>query len=409
MSSIGHTGPAPKPLIHIKAIPPPLPSNGPVLSGDWPMFRISQYMQELSTPKAPGPKQNPPAPVVIWNLLRRCNLTCKHCYSISTDRDFPGELSTDEVFTVMDDLKRFRVPVLILSGGEPLLRPDLFAIARRAKSMGFYVGLSSNGTLIKADNIESIVECDFDYVGVSLDGIGETHDRFRQMKGAFEASLQGIRLCRDLGLKIGVRFTMTQDNAQDLPRLLELVEDEGIDRFYFSHLNYAGRGNKNRKDDAQHQLTRWAMDLLFDLLGLPAAWAAQGVHDRQQRCRRGLFPALGGAALPRAGSEHPCPTDPVGGQFVRGECRQHRQPRQRASRHHVVASQPGQRPPASVLGDLDGSLRAADGRLEGVSAPRLGALRRVPALQYLQRQHPRAGAAADRRRLGRGSRLLPRR
>jgi heme d1 biosynthesis radical SAM protein NirJ len=263
MSSIGHTGPAPKPLIHIKAIPPPLPSNGPVLSGDWPMFRISQYMQELSTPKAPGPKQNPPAPVVIWNLLRRCNLTCKHCYSISTDRDFPGELSTDEVFTVMDDLKRFRVPVLILSGGEPLLRPDLFAIARRAKSMGFYVGLSSNGTLIKADNIESIVECDFDYVGVSLDGIGETHDRFRQMKGAFEASLQGIRLCRDLGLKIGVRFTMTQDNAQDLPRLLELVENEGIDRFYFSHLNYAGRGNKNRQDDAQHQLTRWAMDLLF--------------------------------------------------------------------------------------------------------------------------------------------------
>jgi MoaA/NifB/PqqE/SkfB family radical SAM enzyme len=84
------------------------------------------------------------------------------------------------------------------------------------------------------------------------------------MEGAFEASLQGIRLCRDLGLKIGVRFTMTQDNAHDLPRLLELVEDEGIDRFYFSHLNYAGRGNKNRKDDAQHQLTRWAMDLLFD-------------------------------------------------------------------------------------------------------------------------------------------------
>ena len=228
------------------------------------MFRISQYMQELSTPRPAGPKRNPPAPVVIWNLIRRCNLTCKHCYSISTDRDFPGELSSEEVFAVMDDLQRFRVPVLILSGGEPLLRPDIFDIARRAKSLGFYVGLSSNGTLINPANIDRIADCDFDYVGVSLGGIGATHDRFRQMSGAFEASLQGIRLCRDLGLKIGVRFTMTQENAHDLPQLLALVEDEGIDRFYFSHLNYAGRGNKNRRHDAQHQLTRWAMDLLFE-------------------------------------------------------------------------------------------------------------------------------------------------
>jgi heme d1 biosynthesis radical SAM protein NirJ len=154
--------------------------------------------------------------------------------------------------------------VLILSGGEPLLRPDIYDIAKRAKAKGFYVGLSSNGTLIDENNIGKIAECDFNYVGVSLDGIRETHDKFRRMDGAFEASLKGIRLCRDLGLKIGVRFTMTQDNAHDLPGLLKLVEDEGIDRFYFSHLNYAGRGNKNRKDDAQYQLTRQAMDLLFD-------------------------------------------------------------------------------------------------------------------------------------------------
>jgi heme d1 biosynthesis radical SAM protein NirJ len=221
-------------------------------------------MQEIAAPMPPGPKRNPPGPVVIWNLIRRCNLTCKHCYSISADTNFPGELSTDQVYAVMDDLKAFRVPVLILSGGEPLLRPDIYDIARRAKAQGFYVGLSSNGTLIDESNISKIAECDFDYVGVSLDGLGATHDKFRRMEGAFEASLKGIRLCRDLGLKIGVRFTMTQDNAHDLPGLLKLVEDEGIDRFYFSHLNYAGRGNKNRKDDAQHQLTRWAMDLLFE-------------------------------------------------------------------------------------------------------------------------------------------------
>jgi len=228
------------------------------------MFRISQYMQEIAAPSPLGPKRNPPGPVVIWNLIRRCNLTCKHCYSISADTNFPGELSYAQVCTVMDDLKAFRVPVLILSGGEPLLRPDIYDIAKRAKAMGFYVGLSSNGTLIDETNIDRIAECDFNYVGVSLDGLGATHDKFRRLDGAFEASLKGIRLCRDLGLKIGVRFTMTQDNAHDLPGLLRLVEDEGIDRFYFSHLNYAGRGNKNRKDDAQHKLTRWAMDLLFD-------------------------------------------------------------------------------------------------------------------------------------------------
>jgi len=168
------------------------------------------------------------------------------------------------VFKVMDDLKAARVPVLILSGGEPLLRPDIFDIARRAKGMGFYVGLSSNGTLIDESKIDAIDDIGFDYVGVSLDGIGATHDHFRRKQGAFEASMHGIRLCRERGIKVGVRYTMTEGNAHDLPALLQLVEDEAIDKFYFSHLNYAGRGNKNRAGDAHHRTTREAMELLFE-------------------------------------------------------------------------------------------------------------------------------------------------
>lgn len=237
------------------------------------MFRISQFMHEIAHPTALGPARKPPGPVVIWNLVRRCNLTCKHCYSISADKDFAGELSTSEVYKVMDDLKAFRVPVLILSGGEPLMRPDIFDIGRRAKQMGFYVGLSSNGTLITEDNIDQLADVGLDYVGVSLDGIEATHDTFRRKAGAFRESLHGIRLCREAGIKAGVRFTLTQDNAHDLPALLQLTEEEGIDKFYLSHLNYAGRGNKNRAHDAMQETTRRAMDMLFE-----AAWksVAQG-------------------------------------------------------------------------------------------------------------------------------------
>ncbi|KAF0103820.1 MAG: Elongator protein 3/MiaB/NifB [bacterium] len=228
------------------------------------MFRVTQFMQELVHPTPVRPKRNPPGPVVIWNLVRRCNLTCKHCYSISADKDFPGELATQDVFRVMDDLQAARVPVLILSGGEPLLRPDIFDIGRRAKAMGFYVGLSSNGTLVNADNVEAIAATGFDYVGISLDGIKETHDRFRRKQGAFDAALHGVRLCRDAGAKVGIRFTLAQENAGDFPALLDLMESESIDKFYLSHLNYAGRGNKNRKDDAHFRTTRAAMDLLLD-------------------------------------------------------------------------------------------------------------------------------------------------
>lgn len=228
------------------------------------MFRVSQFIRELTDPTPVGPRRAPPGPVVIWNLIRRCNLTCRHCYSISADTDFKGELSTSEVFGVMDDLKAFGVPVLILSGGEPLLRPDIFDIARRSKAMGFYTALSSNGMLIDEQAIEAIAAIGFDYVGISLDGLGATHDRFRRKEGAFEASLKALRLCRDRHLKVGVRYTMTEENAHDFRPLLQLTRDEGIHRFYFSHLNYAGRGNKNRRTDAAHLTSRQAMETLFE-------------------------------------------------------------------------------------------------------------------------------------------------
>ena len=243
------------------------------------MFRISQYMRELVQAEQTGQYPMPAGrrsahtaatgPVVIWNLIRRCNLTCKHCYALSADHEYTGELTREEVFTVMDDLQAFRVPVLILSGGEPLMRPDLFEIAERSRAMGFYTGLSTNGTLIDAPMAERIAATGFDYVGISLDGLRETHDKFRRLQGAFDKSLQAVRLLHARGVKVGLRFTMTALNAHDLPALLTLMREEQVDKFYFSHLNYAGRGNIHRGKDAQFQATRQAMDMLFE-----RAWSA---------------------------------------------------------------------------------------------------------------------------------------
>lgn len=237
------------------------------------MFRISQYLRELAQAQATGTyptsrERHARGPVVIWNLIRRCNLTCKHCYALSADHDYAGELSLQEVYTIMDDLKAFGVPALILSGGEPLLRPDLFEIAARARDLGFYTGLSTNGTLIDAPMAARIAGAGFDYVGISLDGLKPTHDKFRRLDGAFDRSLAAIRHLATHNVKVGLRFTMTALNAHDLPALLQLMKDEGANKFYFSHLNYAGRGNIHRDKDAHHQATRQAMDLLFN-----HAWA----------------------------------------------------------------------------------------------------------------------------------------
>lgn len=227
------------------------------------MFRLSRYMRELLHP-TPVRRGRPSGPVVIWNLIRRCNLNCIHCYSLSADVDFPGELGTEEVFRVMDDLRAFGVPVLILSGGEPLLRPDIFEISRRAKGLGFYLGLSTNGALIDAAMADRIAEVGYDYVGISLDGIGAVHDAFRRVPGCFDASLAALRLLRDRGIKVGIRFTVTERNVDSLEPLLDLMEEERIDKFYLSHFVYAGRGRRYRADDAAHRTTRRVMDLLFE-------------------------------------------------------------------------------------------------------------------------------------------------
>ncbi len=235
------------------------------------MFRLSQYMRQLvePTPVRQPPPGRPVRPVVIWNLTRRCNLRCRHCYTVSADRDFPGELSHEQAMGVVEDLGAFGIPALILSGGEPLSRFDFFELAEAARRKVRFLALSTNGTRIHGETADRIQEIGFEYVGISIDGVGATNDWFRGVEGAFAEAVRGVRECKKRGIRVGLRFTLTRDNAAQLPDLLQLCDAEGVDKFYLSHLVYAGRGDKNRGEDALHDHTREALDELID-----RAWVA---------------------------------------------------------------------------------------------------------------------------------------
>jgi len=204
-------------------------------------------------------------PVVVWNMTRRCNLRCIHCYSQSQDKDYPGELTTGEGKSLIDDLAQFQVPVILFSGGEPLMRPDLPELAQYATSKGIRAVISTNGTLITPDMAKVLKEIGLSYVGVSLDGLQETNDRFRGMRGAFDRALQGIKNCQAQGIKVGLRFTVNKRNVQDVPAIFQLLEAEDIPRVCFYHLVYAGRGSKLIQEDLSHQETRKTVDLIMDL------------------------------------------------------------------------------------------------------------------------------------------------
>lgn len=203
-------------------------------------------------------------PVVVWNMTRRCNLKCIHCYAGSRNVDYPGELSTAEAKAMIADLAAFGSPVILFSGGEPLMRPDLPELARYAVEMGMRAVISTNGTLITRETAEVFRRIGLSYVWVSLDGTERTHDRFRGVTGAFHAAMQGIRTCRDLGIKVGVRFTINKHNAADVPAIFDLLEREEIPRCCFYHLVYSGRGSQLVDEDLPPAEARTLLDLIMD-------------------------------------------------------------------------------------------------------------------------------------------------
>ncbi len=203
-------------------------------------------------------------PVVVWNMTRRCNLKCVHCYAHATDLSYSDEMSTEQGRKLIDDLADFGVPVLLFSGGEPLVRKDLPELADYAVKKGMRAVISTNGTLITAPMARTLKDIGLSYVGISLDGMKEINDRFRGVKGAFEAALNGIQNCQSAGIKVGLRFTINKFNVDEIPHIFDLLEEKDIPRVCFYHLVYAGRGSRLVEDDLSHEETRRAVDLIID-------------------------------------------------------------------------------------------------------------------------------------------------
>lgn len=203
-------------------------------------------------------------PVVVWNLTRSCALSCVHCYNSSGPGESPGDLSTEEALRVIDELSEAGVPAIIFSGGDPLMRADIFRLMGYAGEKGMRAVLSTNGIGIDKKTAERIKDANVSYAGISLDGGREVNDRLRGMTGAFDRALAGIRHCVAAGIVTGVRFTMSKKNVTELPFIFRLIEDEGVQRGYFSHLVYSGRGERFSSEDLGHDKTRAAVDLIFE-------------------------------------------------------------------------------------------------------------------------------------------------
>lgn len=202
-------------------------------------------------------------PVVVWNSTRTCNLTCRHCYMSSDAKKYQNELTTVEAKQFIDDLADFNVPVLLFSGGEPLIRPDFFELATYAAQKGVRPTLSTNGTLITREVAQKIKDIGVGYVGISLDGLREVNDKFRGKEGAFEAAMQGIKNCVAVGQRVGLRFTINHHNIQELDHIFDFIEEENIDRVCFYHLVYSGRGNAMMAEDVTPEESRKAMDTII--------------------------------------------------------------------------------------------------------------------------------------------------
>jgi heme b synthase len=189
-----------------------------------------------------------PLRIIAWELTRSCNLACVHCRASAEYGPYKGELSTQEVFRVMDEIASFSKPVIILTGGEPLLRADIFDLASYGTAKGFRMVMATNGTLFTEEIVQKMKTSGIQRISISIDGpTAETHDAFRKVKGSFEGSLRGIEMAKKGGIEFQINTTITQVNLHLIPDILRLAVDLGAVALHIFLLVPTGRG-KELKD-----------------------------------------------------------------------------------------------------------------------------------------------------------------
>ncbi len=206
-------------------------------------------------------------PVIFWNITNKCNLTCHHCYiSAGPDKERAGELSTKEAKAFIDDVSEMGVPLLLFTGGEPLVRNDFWELAAHAKAKKLRAVISTNGTLITKNIAKRLKDSGISYVGISIDGAdSETHDAIRNQRGSFAKAIQALKNCVEINLKCGIRITASKDNVAEIPNLLDLCLELGVPRFCLYWLVPSGRG-KGMYDDKQlnREEILKTLDFLFE-------------------------------------------------------------------------------------------------------------------------------------------------
>ncbi len=203
-------------------------------------------------------------PVIAFNCTSRCNLLCRHCYSSSQANHSSDELTTTEAKELLSQLAEVNCPVVLFSGGEPLLRGDLFELLAEAKRLGLRAVISSNGTLIDSATAEQLANIDVSYVGISIDGQEAFHDNFRRAPGCFKAAMIGIKNCKKAEIKTGLRFTITKANAEQIPAVFDIAASSDIRRICFYHLIRAGRAEKMNDQTLTREQTRQVLDVIIE-------------------------------------------------------------------------------------------------------------------------------------------------
>jgi len=202
-------------------------------------------------------------PIVVYNCTARCNLRCLHCYSYSEAECAGTELSTDQAKKMLSQLTEANCPVVLFSGGEPLLRSDLFELLAEAKRLGLRTVISSNGTLVDSAAAGQLADVGVSYVGVSIDGPEAFHDKFRQVTGSFKAAIKGIESCQKAGLKTGLRFTITKANSEQIPAVFDIAASASVRRICFYHLVKAGRAKELDSQTLGQEQTRHVLDVII--------------------------------------------------------------------------------------------------------------------------------------------------